>query len=143
MIFGETGCYPVDIEIKSRLLIFWYRLRVDAITVPCDKISSQLLLLCTRQYDVTAFKPAWLHFVKTSLDNLGLSFLWNCPAVSVNQFKGMIKQRLRDQYAQTWRSTVDESGLCCYYRLFKQNYVFKQYLSSLPFLLRQPLLKFR
>ena len=143
MVFGETGCFPVDIEIKCRLLSFWYKLKFDASDVATQKISGLMLTLCTRQFENTQFKLPWLQNVMTLLNNLGLSFLWDSPLYSLSQFKSVVRQRLKDQYLQTWRSTLRENSVCCNYILCKDNFVFENYLLRLPIQLRQPLLKFR
>lgn len=143
MIFGETGCYPLDLDIKVRILTFWYNLTFGAASVYSAKISRLVLMLSSRQNEVTEFKFKWLDYVKSVLNDLGLTFLWFNPIYSVNQFKSVVKQRLRDQYLQTWNSDLAGNSICCNYRLFKQDFCFEKYLVTLPYRLRQAVLKFR
>ena len=54
-----------------------------------------------------------------------------------------MKQRLMDQFIQEWQSRVAENSVCSNYRLFKKKFCFEKYLTYLPSILRQRVLKFR
>ncbi len=143
MVFGETGSYPVEIEINCRLLSFWYNLMLNSVHVYSNKISNLSFKLAFLQYENSPFQLSWLQHVHSLLNHLGLSFLWSSPVYSMSQFKGIVKQRLRDQYIQNWKSELEDNGVCCNYKLFKKDFTFEKYLVSLPYSLRQPFLKFR
>ena len=45
-----------------------------------------------------------------------------------------------DQFIQEWQSRVAENGVCSNYLLFKKKFCFEEYLTYLPFILRQRVL---
>ena len=142
MVLGEVGAYPIEIDIKCRMLGFWYRLRQDVVNNK-NKISALLLSLISNQAEISGFTSGWLNFIYTSLDNLGLSHLRNQTHLSVNQFKRLVKQRCQDQYLQTWSEAVQNSSICKNYRMYKTKFKFETYNIELPFKLRKAFLKFR
>ncbi len=72
MIYGELGRYPIDVDIKIRCIMFWYKLVIGK----QSKISSILYRLTKKMFEQgnTSFK--WLNFIKSILDKCGYSFLW-------------------------------------------------------------------
>ena len=143
MVLGETGRFPIELEIKTRLLCFWFKLQ-SFNSKGSNKISCLMYNLIKRQSETTQFEPQWIKFVKECLNNLGLSFVFDNPDVySFGKFKNTVKQRLKDQYIQCWRSNVDTNGICCNYRIFKTDFKFENYLLKLPNKLMKPLLTMR
>ena len=142
MILGETGCYPIHLEIQSRLLVFWYKL-MRGVSTGADKLSCILLSLQLKLFESGEHTFLWLKHVHTCLNNLGLTFLWHTQSVSENVFKNMVKQRLKDQYIQTWTNEINMNNICYNYRMFKTEFKFEQYLINLERPLRDYMLKFR
>jgi len=71
MVFGESGRFPLEIEIKLKVITLWYKL------ITGSKSSSMLYNLMFK-FNVmgnTEFK--WLAFVKSILNNTGLNYIWN------------------------------------------------------------------
>ena len=142
MVLGEVGMFPVELEVKSRMLSYWYSIHCQSVN-GFDKISCLLYRLCAMQNVATDFTLPWLKHVLLLLDQLGFSFLKFSAPITLNQFKFIVRQRLKDQYLQSWRSELRESGVCVNYRLFKENFCLENYLVKLPYSLSQNLLKFR
>ena len=44
-----------------------------------------------------------------------------------------IKQSLSDLFINEWRTECDEKSSCTFYRIFKTNFGFNTYLTSIPF----------
>ena len=68
------------------------------------------------------------------LNDLGLSYLWLqrvYTPYSIDCFKNLVKQRLHDQFLQTWQQSVEENSVCISYKLFKENICFERYLIKL------------
>jgi hypothetical protein len=63
-------------------------------------------------------KANWAYHVKHTLDELGMSDdVWiNQDYISIPIFS--IKQRLIDQYVQSWYSAIDTSSKLSYYNMF-------------------------
>ena len=53
--------------------------------------------------------------VYSLLDSLGLSYIWSNQVHSIESFKRIVKQRLRDQFIQEWQSRLAENSVCCKY----------------------------
>ena len=49
--------------------------------------------------------------VHSLLDSLGLSYIWSNQVHTIESFKRIVKQRLRDQFIQEWQSRVAQK-LC-------------------------------
>jgi hypothetical protein len=132
MTLGEVGMFPVSLDAKCRMLAFWYKLSV------CNKpgkISVRMLQLCTALYNKSDSKLPWLCGVHSMLDSLGLSYIWYNPkdcGYTVDMFKNVVKERMKDQFLQRWQQELMESSSCLNYRLFKHNFQFERYLIDLP-----------
>ena len=142
MIFGDLGCYPIRTEINSRLLTYWYKLMIDK-NNNVNKLSCTMLRLHMNLYNNGDYKLPWLEHVHSTLNNLGLTFYWHRQLVSVQVFKNMVKQRIRDQYLQTWNGEIYNNNLCYNYRMFKTKFCFERYLVILDGALRRNILKLR
>ena len=143
MVLGEVGCYPVDLEIKYRMLSFWYSLHCQSVE-GFNKISCMIYRLMAVQKELAGeYVLPWLKEVHLYLDQLGLSFLKNSAPYNLAYFKSIIQQRLRDQFVQSWRSTLSQSNVYANYRLYKENFCFEKYLILLSQTLRKNMSKFR
>ena len=142
MILGDTGCYPIQLNVNSRLLTFWYKLMQD-MSNNSHKLSCLMLKLQLKLYEDGNYKLPWLSHVHSTLNNLGLSYLWQNQALSVNNFKKMINQRMKDQYIQSWENEVSNNSICYNYRMFKTIFCYEQYLSTLERPLRDYLIRIR
>jgi hypothetical protein len=142
MVLGEVGMFPVELEVKSRMLSYCYNIHCQSLN-GYDKISCMLYRLCAMQNETTNYALTWLQSVHRLLDQLGLSFLKLSASLSLTQFKLTIRQRLKDHFLQLWRSDLQENSVCINYRLFKDHFCFENYLIKLPYTLRQRILKFR
>ena len=130
MVLGEVGRYPIEIEAKFRMLGFWYGL-CNTSHSESPKISNLMFQLCSKLYYLCDYKLLWLMKVHSLLDSLGLSYIWSNQVHTIESFKRIVKQRLRDQFIQEWQSRVAENSVCCNYRLFKKKFCFEEY-SHLP-----------
>ncbi len=142
MVLGEVGRYPIEIEAKCRMLGFWYGLCSTSHS-ESPKISNLMFQLCSKLYYASDYKLPWLMKVHSLLDSLGLSYIWSNQIHTIESFKRIVKQRLMDQFIQEWQSRVAENSVCSNYRLFKKKFCFEEYLTYLPSILRQRVLKFR
>lgn len=142
MVRGETGCYPLKVDITSRVLCFWFKMINGRNKY---KLSHMLYKCMFGMYMDGYFKCGWLQFVKDKLDSLGLSymFLTQATEMSLEFFKATVKQKCKDQFIQNWNADLQENPLCTNYRIFKKTFVLEKYLVDLPFHLAIDFLKFR
>jgi hypothetical protein len=75
MVYRELGKFPVALEVKTRLLCFWYRLCLDSYLNP-NKLSVLMLRIHVAHFEVSNVKLQWLVFVKNCLHENGLGYLW-------------------------------------------------------------------
>ena len=69
MLHGETGGYPISINIKCKMIAFWSRL----IHGNCNKLSYKMYS-CMLNQENANFK--WLSKIKQILDSVGLTHFY-------------------------------------------------------------------
>ena len=127
MVYGETGRFPINISLKLRMLNFWSKLLENN-----SKLSGKLYQLLLTMHNLGECNSKWILFVKSILDNVGLSYVWNNQIVlSKMDTKLCIKQILHDQFIQKWYSDTENSSRGEFYMLFKRDFGFEKYLKVL------------
>ena len=83
--------------------------------------------------------------IKSILDNIGLSYLWDFDLSLVNfsWLKNTLEQKLNDIFLQSWSEDVNKNGHCVNYRIFKTSLHIENYLIALNQQDRISLCKFR
>ena len=124
MVLGETGRFPVNITIKTRMISFWSKL------ILCEKnklsVAMYRMLYSKHVNNITMSK--WLTSIKQTLDNCGYSYMWLQQDVNINKFPLIVQRSLQDQYRQDWNNIVSISSKCDLYRLFKPDHILESYL---------------
>ena len=77
---GETGCIPASVDAKFRVLCYWYKLVNISDNSRICKVIYDLML---KMYVDGSLRHHWIGFIKTPLDNLGLSFIVSQDNVSM------------------------------------------------------------
>ena len=116
MIYGELGTTPLHLEIKSRVLSFWYRI----VSGSKDKICYKLYQVMHYLHENDLFHSDWIKTVHNTQNTLGLSDIWLSHVTFYSQgaFKNKVRTRIYDQFKQEWKSNIDESEKCLNYRLY-------------------------
>lgn len=126
MLYGELGRYPLEINIKSRMIGFWYRL-IHGNPLKLSSILYQCLLHSSN------VNSKWLACIKSIFTKIGRPVIWqsqqNCHMKSVSF---LVKKILTDQYMQGWHSKSFQSSRAVTYFSFKQDYVLERYFILLP-----------
>lgn len=140
MLYGDLGRFPIHIAIKKRMVGFWYSLVFNA-----DKLSSILYKFMYADFSQNNNVYGWLSYVKSILDECGLSFVWNNQSFvgSKEMLLSKVEKCLQDQYAQTWHHDIFESNKCINYRMFKTEHKYEPYLDILSPFYVQRLINFR
>ena len=141
MVNGELGVFPLNIKIKIRAVTYWARL----LNTDYNKLSSNIYKLLYHLAIKNSYVSPWILYIRGILNDCGFPYLWlnqdlNC---SVHWFKSVISNRLKDQFIQLWNETINRSGKCINYRMFKSEFKLENYLINLPFPSRKLLAKFR
>ena len=141
MIYGELGVTPLPIDIKTRILSYWAKLIEGKEN---DILSSNVYFIMYEMHKNRLIKSSWIDTVKTTLNSLGFSGFWNNQSfLNANWLKKATNQRLKDIFIQDWFTHIDVSSHTNTYKIFKQNFQQRKYISSLPDKLCKIMLKFR
>ena len=101
MVYGESGRYPLEVNIKLRMLNFWSKLLCEN-----NKLSSSIYKLLYEMHSRGVCNTPWLEYVKSTLNELGLTYVWDSQ-ISINRLDmAYIKQLLIDQFCQKWISDM-------------------------------------
>ena len=142
MVRGELGIYPLIIDIKCRILSYWFKLGEGHDNKLSKKINNVLYVYLVNN----VYRSPWLAHVKNILDDCGLSYIWNnyfiLNTYSRENIVSKVKSCLRDQYIQSWYSSLDNDK-CVLYKVIKTNYGLENYFLTLPKIYCQTLCKFR
>ena len=135
MVYGETGVYPLIIDVKIRATAFWLKLAQSNE----NTLANAFLKLRHK------FENPWLNFVKSTLDSCGLSYLWmtNGRGVNPEWLKYKLRLSLRDQFFQQWSSRLSTCEKFSIYNELKEFYCLEDYLIKLPKRCRDAMCKFR
>ena len=143
MVYGETGCVPLQGEVLTRMAGFWGRL----IQGHRSKLSFMLYkLLRSAHYDRnTAFKSDWISSLeKTFTDYNLIHFCENdSPGLPMGHILATIKEKFKSNFMSNWRIEIENSVSCIGYDEFKSDFKLEPYLLKLKFGHRLTLAKFR
>ena len=134
VLLGELGKLPMSEVIKKRVLNYWFRI------ITCTnrfKLTSIMYKLMSQLYKPDGrHVSGWVNFVKQSLDELGLSFIWltqdSLESCHFAWFKDTVCRRINDQFVANWRSKIEDSISCSNYKLYKGQFECENYLKELP-----------
>ena len=77
MVFGELGQFPLELQTKTRMLNFWFKL----VNINCKhKFSNIMYKFLCDMYQAEIYKSPSLSSAETILNEIGLSGMW------INQF---------------------------------------------------------
>ena len=133
MVFGELGRLGLTYNIEKRMVNFW--LRLNGNVHGRSKLSCIIYNLLRQLNDKEIFKSKWIVKVKDILDKCGMSNLWSNRDVTFNPkwVKSAVSLRLNDIGQQNWSAEVNRNRLCTNYRIFKEKYIFEEYLIKLNY----------
>lgn len=127
MIYGELGRYPLEIQVKTRMIAYWSKLLIGKET----KLS-KLFYNLAFHFNQEIGKIDWLDCIKTTLNHCGLSNIWLEQNIQNTKWlKVKVKNVLIDQFNQNWQSALQSSAKALNYRLYKEEIKFENYLDTL------------
>ena len=143
MIYGELGLYPVSIKIKTRMLMFWFKLLKSRSE---HKLSFVLYDFMYKQFEAGLNENKYLTCIRNLLIDVGLYKLWlsqDTNGLNSIWFKAHIKRTLKDHFIQTWYAKIENDSLYTSYRLFKNVFKQEDYIKLLPKNCAIELIRFR
>ena len=143
MVYGESGTYPLDGLIKSKMCAYWCRL----LTGSRHKISYLLykIIRCHHYDQDKEFQSKWIEKLESIFNETGMANLWlnEMDGFNTEYIKCALKLRLNDIRRQKLESEIQENSMCSNYRIFKTNLGIEEYLMKLDYNERINLCKFR
>ena len=71
----------------------------------------------------------WLKFVQHILNECGMPYIWNTHTfIQSNWIVNALKLSLKDQFQQSWHTSIQNSPTTLIYRCFKKTFEFEKYL---------------
>ena len=143
MVYGETGCVPLQGQVITRMVGFWGRL----IQGHRSKLSFMLYkLLRSAHYDENvAFKSDWVSALEKTFTDYNLIHFWenDTPGLPMSHILSTIKEKYKSNFVSNWRGEIENSLTCIGYDEFKSEFKLEPYLLKLKFGHRLTLAKFR
>ena len=140
MIYGELGRYPIEIDIKSRMISFWSKL----LSGKESKLSYIMYKLCLQIINSDNANFIWFNKIRNILNECGMFNVWDTQTfINSNWLHSSVKLKLKDQYIQTWHSLIENSPKAINYRIFKETFEFEKYFQILDFKKATDLCRFR
>lgn len=137
---AELGRYPLKINIKIRMLNYWF----SVVNGKQNKLSYLVYKSMLNDSEINMYTYKWINYIKETLQSVGRNDIW--ISQQVNNAKGLklkISEILKNQEMQLWHERLEGSSKGIIYRIFKHNIKFESYLTLIPESYYIPILKFR
>ena len=111
MIYGEFGRFPLEIQVKTRMIKFWAKI----LTGKNTKISYKMYELLLYLHNKDIYSCKWILCIQNAwiLQDVGLNYIWITKTVpNINWLCREVKDRLEMQFVQKWNSDVQASPKC-------------------------------
>ena len=128
VLYGELGRIPMHIHRKLIMIKYWIKL----ISLNRESIlfKTYKMLKTYAENGFTYNGENWAYIVKSTLNTLGLSYIWENQSSAAIYFN-QIKQRALDIFHQSWYYAIINSSRLETYCLFKCSSHFEQFLDSI------------
>jgi hypothetical protein len=112
-VYGETGRLPLKILWQSNMIRYWLKLCLS----PEIKYIKIVYNFLKEQADRRPNIKNWVSNVKDLLSRLGFYDVWLNQGVANSKiFMSILKQRIKDNYFQTWTEQLQASSRALFYR---------------------------
>ena len=123
LALGEIGRYPLYIDSSTRTLKYWFK-----ITLLQENRLPKIAY--NRGKTERNNQKGWAQTLKNSLETNGFGNIWlNEGTENINRFIKIFKQRLIDQYKQTWHDKMTNSERYNIYKTIKEDHKKEEYLN--------------
>ena len=118
IVYGELTRFPLKLVRLIRIITYWFKIVTDKSCLLVRNVYKLMLA----DLEENRNHINWASLVRTLLFNLGFGEAWFQQNVgNVNVFIRLFKQRLNDQFIQTWRMDVNAKAGCTFYRNISGN----------------------
>ena len=124
-LYGELGRVPFYITRKINIIRYWLKLlNMNETSLP-KTIYSMLKEDVDEGFHYTGLN--WVFHIKTILETHGLGYIWYSQNTGSVPFS-FIKQRILDNYYQSWYAEINNSHRLLSYCRFKHDFRQEEYL---------------
>ena len=120
-VYGETGCFPLSIDLSAFTYRFFHRLINLPKTTLAKYVFDEMMRLSNLGFN------SWVTKVHQSLTEIGLNDSLSLPD---GKFKILCYSKLREKYICDWHASLD-TEFSKTYTLFKINFSFETYLREI------------
>ena len=126
MLYGETGKTSIMPTIEKRMIAFWLRL----VQGSQNKLSVILYQFVSKLYNVKDYQSLWFKKIVSMLQDCGMYYIWRNQEenLDIKHITMRVNMRINDIWLQKWNSRVNSAFRCTYYKLFKEEHTFENYL---------------
>ena len=142
MVYGETGCTPLYVDIMKRALCFYVKLQQPN----NGTLASVMLSALHKKHHHGDIESKYLIYIRQSLNSIGLPLLYNYDPHTTtinNTTFSSLKRAVSDMYIHDWHTTLNTSHKAIFYKSIKSSHSFEPYLDKLPKSKRISLTRFR
>jgi len=145
IIYGETGVFPVSVDIKTRAVAYWSNIVYKKNNILALYTYNHIRAIYDESVDVRRdVKFGWISNIKTILTNCGFIDIWRSQTFpNCKWLKLSTNQKLKDLFINEWFGNIEQSSGCFTYKLFKKEFEFEKYLVSTPPKFLIPMIRFR
>ena len=123
MVYGELGRFPINIDVKVRMVGYWAKV----IDRSKNKLSNTMYNILSN------FNTPWLTYIKNIFIECNLINIFEDKLFpSMEWLKINVSNILKDNFIYNWQNDVFNSPKGSNYRLFKYDFIFENYLHELP-----------
>lgn len=128
-LYGELGRVPLRVMRKVHLTRYWIKL----LKLNDDSVTKIMYKMLKNDADnnISYNNTNWAYQIKTMINDIGLTELWiNQDTLTNNNttYIMQIKQRLLDNYYQTWYTDIQSSQRLSSYARYKTSLTLEPYL---------------
>ena len=130
IVYGETGGYPLYIDITVSSLRYWFKLS----KMPMTRFPKQALVMLKNRLDTntTHKNRNWAGSIKDCLESYGFQDVWtNGRVENEKAFLSAFKQRMTERFKQEWFTKISESERFSTYFSFKSVHQLETYLNAI------------
>ena len=118
-------------------------LNIASVDCKCVNQDNTVNNLCEVDTNGNIYKFRWCDRIKTVLNSTGFSNVFQNPKLFDNETKLTISRRLKENFVEGWKKSVQSNSQCSTYKLFKKEHCFEKYLTILNYPQRVSLSNFR
>ena len=139
-VYGESGIFPILLDVKVRMIRFW----ADLVKPSSPKLASKVYNIFHDLYSAGEFMSPWITQIKQTLIESGLECVWETRRfTNKNSLCSIIRKELKTKMATEWKVTLDNSSKCLFYKNYKPRLVLEPFFQNLPERFAIALVKFR